>query len=109
MSEATQAHRLTLPKSFLTQLDAFIRFPDQRSGDVLYRRDIPASSRLSLQWVVRHDIFEGTVAQLSLIDDEAGRFLAGQDRPLKEAGDVWGSYVVRTGDDEYQVEVIPEP
>lgn len=109
MSAATRAHRLTLPTSFLSQLDAFIRFPDQRSGDVFYRRDIPASPHLSLQWVVRHDIFEGTVAQLSLIDDEAGRYLAGEDRPLKEAGDVWGSYTVRTGEAEYRLEVAPEP
>jgi hypothetical protein len=109
MSDATRVHRLTLPTSFLAQLDAFIRFPDQRPGDILYRQDIQASSRLSLQWVVRHDIFEGTVAQLSLIDDEAGRYLAGEDRPLKEAGDVWGSYAVRTGEEEYRVDVTPEP
>jgi len=96
---------LSVCEDFLERLEAFIGFPDQRSDDVFARFQFAITPSLSVQWVVKHDLFEGIVAQLSLIDQELGRFLAGDDRRVPQASAVLGTYALNTPEGRYQLTV----
>ncbi|MBX5466416.1 MAG: hypothetical protein K6U14_02825 [Firmicutes bacterium] len=96
------------PPEFQTALETFIRHPDQRQQDVYHHLRYVLDDGLALEWVVKHDLFEGAVAQWSLFDLHRGQYLAGVDRPLPAADAVWGTYQLTHAGRTYRLRVQPQ-
>lgn len=77
----------------LGALDQFITEPDTRTGDIFRTDTLQVSEAYYLDWLIKHDLFEGVVMQVSLMDSEEHRFLAGTDRPLTESQDILDDFI----------------
>lgn len=79
---------VTFTESELEALDRFISEPDTRTGDIFRGDTVELSDQYHLDWIIKHDLFEGVVMQVSLMDTEAYRFLAGTSRPVTHSEDI---------------------
>ena len=70
---------------------------------MFYEKIFDVGERRSLTVTVKHDIYEGVMMNLTLLDEEAYRFLAGRESHLNEAGDLPGEYEVRFGEAHYRL------
>ncbi len=84
---------LSFTDTDLRALDQFISQPDTRSKDVFSGNTITVSDTHHLEWLIKHDLFEGVVMQVSLMDREEGHFLAGMGQPLATAEDILDDFI----------------
>lgn len=95
MSES-QSHFLAtviVTDSELQALDQFITEPDTRRGDIFRGETLPISDAYYLDWLIKHDLFEGVVVQVSLMDNETHSFLAGTGRSLSQSQDILDDFI----------------
>jgi hypothetical protein len=78
----------------LNALDQFIMHPDTRTSDIFLQKNFPIRPGLQLEWLIKHDLFEGVVLHASLMDTEEYRLLGQQDRHLRQASDALGDIVI---------------
>lgn len=71
----------------LQALDRFIHQPESREQDVFLSETYEVGDTRVLEWVIRHDIFEGVLSNLNLVDQEAYRHLEGTTSPIERAED----------------------
>lgn len=93
------------PPEFVQALAAFMADPDSRTCDIFTEKSFAVAPDLALHWVVKHDLFEGTIMHLSLMDTEAYRYLAGLDRPLQQPEDLYGDYDVLWSRQAYRLHI----
>lgn len=98
---------VVLPEGLLTDLETFIHHPETRQKDVLWEQNLDVEPNLFLNVTVKHDIFEGTVINLSLVEPQAYRYLAGESRSLGRAQDVLGDYDVVWNESTYRLRLQP--
>lgn len=79
---------ITFTEDDLKSLDRFISEPDTRTGDIFRGDTVELSDQYHLDWLVKHDLFEGVVLQVSLMDTEAYRFLAGTSLALAHSENI---------------------
>ncbi|MGC8487210.1 MAG: hypothetical protein ACP5QO_03170 [Clostridia bacterium] len=103
MDDAIWKTTLRLPADFLERLERFIRDPSSREADVFFEQRFDVGDDRSLTVTVKHDIYEGVVMHLTLLDEDAYRFLAGHELELPEAQALPGDYEVRLGSRRYRL------
>ncbi|PSR22642.1 MAG: hypothetical protein C7B45_06205 [Sulfobacillus acidophilus] len=86
-------------------LEAFIREPDTRRDDVFAHGSLETGSPARLDWIIKHDIFEGVVVHFSLMTPDGGSFLAGVEQSLSHAPDLFQTYDIRYQGRQYSVTV----
>jgi hypothetical protein len=86
-------------------LEAFIREPDTRRDDVFARGSLETDGQARLDWIIKHDIFEGVVVHFSLMTPDGGSFLAGVEQSLSHASELFQTYDVRHRGRQYSVHV----
>lgn len=97
-------HSLVLPADFPARLAAFIAHPHSHPT-VLMDQAYAVPPGFSLRWVVKYDLFQGTVVQTSLIDEAGGRYLAGSDRLIASADAIYGDYLLESKYGRYRLTV----
>lgn len=73
-------------------LEAFIREPDTRHGDVFDQGTFGQDDAIRVDWVIKHDLFEGVVIHFSLMSGDGNTFLGGDGAALLTAQDVFNTY-----------------
>ncbi len=101
-------HVARLSPSTLEQLENFITRPDTRQSDIFIEKYFPLAPPLVLNWIVKHDIFEGVIMHLSLIDTDLYRHITGTDKTIGEARDIFGEYIVHNDTDTYRLDIKPQ-
>lgn len=97
-SRASWEETIRLSPDFLDKLDGFIHEPGSRKAAVFWRREIAVDEPRQLELIIKHDLFEGVVLTVNLMDQDAYQFLGGDVRPLAVAKDVLGDLeIVRDG------------
>ncbi len=96
---------LTLGTEQMAALDAFIHQPDTRKGDIFAQGTLPVNPGLAVDWIIKHDLFEGVVIHFSLMAQDGTVFLAGADASLSQAADLRESYVLEHEDARYHVTI----
>lgn len=85
---------LMMQKNQVEALDAFIHEPDTRQSDIFGQGTLDAGEGQPLDWIIKHDIFEGVVLHLSLMAEGHTSFLAGHEEPLSRASDLFQTYAL---------------
>lgn len=85
---------LPLTQKRLQDLETFIREPDTRQHDIFDHGTLIIGSPLSLDWIIKHDLYEGVVMHFSLMDTASARFLAGNEAALSQAQDVLATFAI---------------
>lgn len=88
---------VTVDPNFLHALDRFIHEPESRRSDVLVRRQWAPAPGLEVHWAVKHDLFAGVLMVASVVDTEAGRVVADQEKPIARPDDVLGEITLAAG------------
>ncbi|HBQ94064.1 MAG: hypothetical protein M1294_14725 [Firmicutes bacterium] len=101
-------HETHISVGTVEQLESFITRPDTRQGDIFIEQNFPVGPELTLNWIVKHDIFEGVVMHVSLIDTDSYRHLGGVDKTISDAHDIFGEYTVRHQSKTYRLLIKPE-
>ncbi len=96
---------LTVSADLLHDLENFISHPSSRQQDVLVERDLKIDDTHNLNWLIKHDLFEGVVLHLTLMDTDAYRFLAGYEMALAKPEDVFGDFEVAWQGSHYHLHV----
>lgn len=78
----------------LGSLDAFIHEPDTRQGDIFRQGSIDVDKSLKIDWIIKHDLFEGVVVHFSLMASDGSAFLSGEEKTLATAEDLFGDYAI---------------
>ncbi len=97
---------LTVDADLLLGLHDFITQPDTRLADVFAEQNFPVSATVTLNWLIKHDLFEGVVMHVSLIDMEAYRHLGGQEVSISAPEDIYGDYRVSWEETDYILRVL---
>ncbi len=105
MSEDVYLHEhvTSLSPTRRDELKNFITRPDTRQNDVFIEQNFAVGPQLDLNWIVKHDIFEGVIMHISLIDTELYRHLAGIDKMISEEDDILGEYIIRNQSNTYRL------
>ncbi|MCL5967160.1 MAG: hypothetical protein M1516_00685 [Firmicutes bacterium] len=103
MDGTTWEETLRLPEGLSGGLERFIRDPSTREADVFFEQTFDVGDGRSFTVTVKHDLYEGVVMNLTLLDEEAYQFLAGHEAHLGGAGDLPGEYEVRYGQARYRL------
>lgn len=103
MDEQTWEKTIRFPDEFPARLERFIRDPSSREQDVFFEETFDVGNDRSLTVTVKHDLYEGVVLHLTLLDEEAYRFLSGAEAHLTEAADLPGAYDVRHESRRYHI------
>jgi hypothetical protein len=90
---------------WLSRLDQYIRDPAR--PQVFYARSFEPSSGRRVDVVIKHDLFEGVVLNVTLLEDQGQRFLGGTNRTLDQARDILGTDTVSTHDAQFSVTWVP--
>ncbi|MCY0909197.1 MAG: hypothetical protein C7B44_14745 [Sulfobacillus thermosulfidooxidans] len=91
----------------LERLRIFITQPDSRTHDVFAEQTFTINDTIALNWLVKHDLFEGVMMQVSLLDTADYRHLGGDDIIVSNPEDIFGDYRVRWRHAEYLLHVKP--
>lgn len=78
----------------VTALEAFIREPDTRTTDIFDHGTLPVDEATHIDWIIKHDLFEGVVIHLSLMAADGTRYLAGTEAILAETADVFQTLTI---------------
>lgn len=105
MTDSIWEKTVRLSKDFPARLERFIRDPASRQADVFYEETWDVGDRRSLTLTVKHDIFEGVVMHLTLLDEDAYRFLGGHEQALREGGELVGDYEVHDAERRYRLRI----
>lgn len=96
---------LTLTASRIAALDDFIHQPDTRTGDVFNQGVLEVGGDTVVDWIIKHDLFEGVVVHFSLMAEDGTRFVAGAEGSLSRAGDLLGEHVIEHEGKRYRITV----
>jgi hypothetical protein len=105
----TREIAITLPEGLLAALDTYIERPELRRDDVFWRHQVAVGPDRAIHVVVKHDLFEGVVVNVDVMDQEAYRQLGGVQRALARASDLTGAYAVETPEGRFRVALEPAP
>ncbi len=97
---------LTVDADLLLGLHDFITQPDTRLADVFAEQNFQVSPTVTLNWLIKHDLFEGVVMHVSLIDMEAYQHLGGQEVSISAPEDIYGDYRVSLEETDYILRVL---
>ncbi len=106
MAEWNGSLRLTADS--IEALDSFIHHPDMRKGDIFQQGVLEVNDHEHIDWIIKHDLFEGVVMHLSLMGDDGTRFLAGDGMVLQEAEDALRTFAVEHNGTAYHVSVTED-
>ena len=98
---------LTVSADIMRNLEDFISHPSTRQQDIFAEQNFPIDSHHHLHWLIKHDLFEGVVLHLTLLDTEAYKFLAGYELALAKPEDALGDFDVSWRGDTYRLHVVP--
>ncbi len=98
---------LSVSPDLLRNLEDFISHPSTRQQDIFAEQNFPVDSHHHLHWLIKHDLFEGVVLHLTLLDTEAYQFLAGYELALAKPEDALGDFEVSWQGDKYRLHVVP--
>lgn len=87
----------------MQQLARFITQPDTRQHDILMEETYEVNASRSLQWLIKHDLFEGVGLYLTLMDPDTMKFLAGTQAALANPEDLAGDYEIGFEGETYRV------
>lgn len=97
---------LTFSPSQKEALETFIHHPDTRSSDIFDQGTLAVKDQsLRLDWIIKHDLFEGVVIHFSLMADDGSRFLAGDESTLSDAQALCKTYKITYQDQTYEIDV----
>ncbi|NMP20882.1 hypothetical protein [Sulfobacillus harzensis] len=99
---------LTFSEDSLQALDAFIHHPDTRQTDIFQQGTLAVDGQVHLDWIIKHDIFEGVVMHVSLMGDDGTRFLGGDGAVLTEAQEALRTFDVNYEGTTYHLSVVKE-
>jgi hypothetical protein len=99
---------IALTAAQVRDLDAFIHEPDTRQGDVFDHGSMAVDQHLNLDWIIKHDLFEGVVLQISLMTEDGTRFLAGEGRSLNHVDDALQPVSLRHDNRSYRATFKPQ-
>jgi len=89
-------------------LDAFIHEPHTRQSDIFKSDTLPVEHNgHTIEWIIKHDLFEGVVAHVSLLADSGTRYVAGDGLVLSQAADAFHTFTLHDGDTQYTVTIHP--
>ena len=87
----------------MAALEAFIHEPDTRRSDIFAQGVLGIKGDRALFWIIKHDLFEGVVLNLSLMTQDASLFLEGMGTSLSQARDLSHSYTIEHDEQQYQL------
>lgn len=94
---------LTFSPDRIRALEAFIKEPDTRQSDIFDSGTFPIDDATRLDWIIKHDLFEGVVLHLSLMSGDGTQFLAGYEVPLSEVHELLTTHPIEHGQSHYQL------
>lgn len=94
---------ITLAAPQLEALEAFIHEPDTRQSDIYEQGRLTVGDDVSVDWIIKHDLFEGVVLHISLMGENGTRFLAGEGAALSRAEDALKTFSLSFEDQTYRV------
>lgn len=86
------AHQVVLPEDFFPRLDMFIQHPETRTPPIFWQETVSLTPEATLHAVIKHDLYEGVVLSLTLMEPTAFRYLAGSEKTLRDSHDALGDY-----------------
>lgn len=99
---------ITLSKSQLPSLDSFIHHPDARQSDIFAQGELAVDEKVKIDWIIKHDLFEGVVLHVSLMAEEGSSFLAGAGLALASVDDALTTLDIEHGGQTYHVRITSE-
>lgn len=96
---------ITLSAESIGHLSTFMHQPDTRQSDIFDQGSLEATPGRRIDWIIKHDLFEGVVFQLSLMNQDGTMFLAGSGSILQEPADILGTHMIEHSDGTYHVNV----
>lgn len=96
---------ITLSTESIGHLSTFMHQPDTRHSDIFDQGSLEATPDHRIDWIIKHDLFEGVVFQLSLMNQDGTMFLAGSGSVLQEPADILGTHTIEHRDSTYHLHV----
>ncbi len=96
---------LTFDDSKLVELETYIHEPYSRSGDIFDQGTLNTGKGPQLDWVIKHDLFQGVILHLNLMTEDNSAFLAGQEEQLSKARDLLNTYTLKHDGRTYQITI----
>ncbi len=97
---------LTLTATMLKDIDTFITQPESRQADLLVERNFPVEDHIVLNWLIKHDLFEGVVMHLTLLNTDLYENLGTADAALSAAEEVFGEFSISWKGAQYILHVV---
>lgn len=99
---------LKVSHQHLDALDTFIHEPDTRQGDIFDQGTLTVDRHQQIDWIIKHDLYEGVVVHFSLMKRDAVEFLKGTEKTLRQASDLMQQYTLEHDDRAYEIMVSEE-
>lgn len=96
---------LTLQPEQVDALEAFIREPDTRGSDIFDQGSLDHDGDVRVDWIIKHDLYEGVVAHWSLMSADGNTFLCGAEKSLREARDLFDRFTLSHDGRDYEISV----
>ncbi|MCY0899626.1 MAG: hypothetical protein OWU33_11960 [Firmicutes bacterium] len=96
---------LTFSSDDLQSLEVFIHEPDTRRSDIFREGTLAEHDGVRIDWVIKHDLFEGVVVHFSALNADGTIFYGGDQATLRDARDLIGTYHIRHGESTYDITV----
>jgi len=96
---------IEIPAYQVKNLESFIHEPYTRTGDIFDQGQLDVTADLTVDWIIKHDLYEGVVVHLSLMEKEAIRFLVGAEATLSLASDLLTTFTLEHGGNSYTINV----
>ncbi|MCY0878087.1 MAG: hypothetical protein OWU84_03985 [Firmicutes bacterium] len=102
---STWTDTLSFSPADLQALDVFIHQPSTRQSDIFAEGTVARHDGVRIDWVIKHDLFEGVVVHFSALNEDGTVFYGGDQATLREARDLLNTYHIQHGDHLYEVTV----
>lgn len=96
---------LTLRPEQVDALEAFIRESDTRESDIFDHGSLGEHGDVRIDWIIKHDLFEGVVVHWSLMSADGTTFLGGAEKSLQEANDLFDRFTLSHDGHDYDISV----
>ena len=98
---------VTLTAEQLESLDRFIHEPYTRVSDIFQRGRLEVDSHFAVDWIIKHDLFEGVVAHFSLMSHDGSTFFVGTEQTLSRVDDWFQDYAIEHDNRRYMITTSP--
>ena len=96
---------LTLQPEQVNALESFIREPDTRQSDIFDQGSLGQDGSVRVDWIIKHDLYEGVVVHFSLMSADGTQFLSGAEKSLREAQDLFERFTLTHDNHDYDISV----